>query len=316
MTRLLIVGAPRSGTTWVGEVLGSTDGAIYVNEPDGDHEPFAYKARRRHRIVPEMRPGDSSPNFERLWAGAFAGGMRSGELRDKIARRLYGASPVEDRWEVWLGGRESLWLCAAAAFARPPVGAPDAVHVVVKSVRAELCVDWIVNNFAPTVLLVERNPLNALSSWIELGYARDPRECAVLGEVARDHWGVTPPSTSAPLLTRQAFSFGVLAGALRDASIAHPEWRVVSHEELCTDPARNFQTLASDLGLTWNAVAAEHVQQADRSGVGYMTNRRSSEQPERWRERLNDDQVQEIMAALSQLPHDLFASDNKRPPQQ
>ena len=39
MTRVLILGVPRSGTTWSGRALGATEHAAYVNEPDGFVDP-------------------------------------------------------------------------------------------------------------------------------------------------------------------------------------------------------------------------------------------------------------------------------------
>ena len=49
MSDLLIVGQGRSGTTWVGEVLGRAEGARYVHEPDDERrDPQALRARLRH----------------------------------------------------------------------------------------------------------------------------------------------------------------------------------------------------------------------------------------------------------------------------
>ena len=46
--RVLIAGLPRSGTTWVGEVLGRTAGAHYLHEPDNHLvRPDAWWAKRR-----------------------------------------------------------------------------------------------------------------------------------------------------------------------------------------------------------------------------------------------------------------------------
>ncbi len=173
--RLFVAGVPRSGTTWVGQALGRTQGAVYVHEPDGDHDPFAFRARLGHRVAPVLEADDDDRDYERLFTGAFAGGRYAGTWRDKIARRLYGGTPVDDRWRAWLGGSVSPTLRLVTQLAVPRVGVPGAEHVIVKSVRSELAMDWIVARFRPQVLLVERNPLNVLASWIELDYVRDPR---------------------------------------------------------------------------------------------------------------------------------------------
>jgi hypothetical protein len=308
MTRLLVLGVNRSGTSWVGSTLGATAGAVYVPEPDGDHDAFAYRVRRDQRSRPEPEQGAEGPAVERLWHGAFAGGRPSRDPRARLARWLYARTTVPQRWEAWLGGPETVTLRAVRRLARPRVAEPAARHVVVKSVRAELVAGWIVDRFRPRVLVVERDPRNVLASWHELGFVRDPREAEPLARLARQRWGVEPPDLHGSLLTRQAFTYGVRAGVLRDALNSHPRWRVVRHEDLCADPVPRFAALAAELGLEWDAAAERRVRAADRPGDGYVTHRVSAEQPDRWRTRLDAGQVEEIHAVLDRLPHDLIGS--------
>ncbi len=302
MAAVLILGVPRSGTTWIGRALGAAEGAVYVNEPDGDHDPFAFRTRLGQPIAPVLAPGDDAPESERLWAGAFAGGRPARTVRDRIARRLYAATPVRQRWEVWLGAEPSTRLRWVARLAVPRVAVPDARVVVVKSVRAELSAEWIVARFAPRVLVVERNPLNVLASWIDLGYVRDPREAATYAQLAGERWGVEPPSASASQLERQSFTYGVLATALHEAAARHDDWIVVSHDELCLDAPAGFAALAPRLGLTWGDAAARFVVESDTAGAGYLTERRTAEQPGRWRSRLSSEQVAIIRETLDRFP--------------
>lgn len=305
---VLMVGVPRSGTTWIGEALGRTSGATFVNEPDGDHDPFAFGARLRHGVTPELAPGDPATSLERLWAGVFAGGRPPRTPRDRVARRLYAGVPVEARWAAWLGERPSARLRLVGRLAVPrgagPPGRPGAV-VVAKSVRAELSVEWIVARFSPRVLIVERNPLNVLASWIELGYVRDPREVQIYRSIADRRWGVDAPASGAPLLERQTFTFGVLATALAEAAAKHPDWIRTRHDHLCGDAPVRLADLAGSLGLDWAAASADFVAESDAAGSGYRLERATSSQPERWRERLDDAQVATIRAGLSRFPSGL-----------
>jgi len=302
VSRLLIAGVPRSGTTWIGQALGRTDGSIYVHEPDGDHDPFAFRARLGHRVAPALGAGDVDPDYERLFAGAFAGGRYAGTLRDKAARRIYGGVPIEDRWRAWLGGPLSPTLRLVSALAVPRVAEPGKTNVIVKSVRSELAMDWLVERFEPRVLLVERNPLNVLASWIELEYVRDPKEAAAVAVHAQERWNIPPPSVDEPRLVHQTFEYGVLACALRDAAARHDDWTVVRHEQLCTDPVAEFRALTGTLGLGWNDDVAEFLTESDRAGTGYQTNRRATDQPDRWRERLDAGQLEIIRATLDRFP--------------
>ena len=176
---------------------------------------------------------------------------------------------------------------------------PGVRHVVVKTVRAEFTAEWIAARFAPTVLLVERNPLNVLSSWIDLGYARDDREFGAYAARA-ERWGITPPVEPVEV-ERQTFTYAVMATALREAATRHG-WLRTTHEHLCVDSIVRFRELATRLGLEWGDEAARFVEASDREGSGYRTERRTADQPERWRHRLTDEQVERILATLERFP--------------
>jgi hypothetical protein len=165
-----------------------------------------------------------------------------------------------------------------------------------------LCLEWITDRFRPRVLVVERNPLNVLASWNELGYVRNPRETAALIVHARHRWGVEPPAVDAPHLALQAFVFAVLTSSLREAAEQHPEWVRTTHEELCVDAQARFAALATELGLVWGDRAASFVTESDADGTPYRTQRRTEEQPDRWRERLDADQVATIRDVLGRFP--------------
>ncbi len=308
MAKVLIVGLPRSGTSWVGNALGRAPDTVYVHEPDGDHDPFAFRARRGSFITPVLVPGDSAPELERLWHGAFAGGARPTTLRSRLAWRQYRASPVDQRWNAWLEGRVSPGLKVISALAVPREATTGNRHVVAKSVRAEWNVEWIADRFAPNVVIVDRHPLNVLASWSELGFGTDARALVPLGELASERWGVAGVSTEAPLIERQAFVYGVGAMVLHEAVGRNPHWHRVRHEELCVDPATSVRELITAVGLDWGPVTEQFLAESDREGVSYRTHRKAEEQPERWRKRLTNEQVDVIRTTLARFPAPLIPS--------
>ena len=190
--------------------------------------------------------------------------------------------------------------------AEPRVAAPECENVVAKSVRAEWSVEWIAQRFSPTVVIVERHPLNALASWSELGFGNDPRALAGLGRYSEAQWGVRAPAPDAPLIRRQAFVYGVGAASLRAVMSRHPEWVHVRHEVLCLDPQVQARQLLADVGLEWGEATAQYLAESDREGSGYHTQRRAQDQPERWKSRLDTEQVDTISATLADFPYDLI----------
>ncbi|MFM8972842.1 MAG: hypothetical protein ACKOOG_09430, partial [Actinomycetota bacterium] len=197
----------------------------------------------------------------------------------------------------------------------PLVADPDARHVVVKTVLACLSAEWLVRHCPDArVLLVERHPYNVLSSWRDLGFVRSGREFDRVGAWAQARWGVAPPTDDAPHIARQAYFFGVLTAALRETAAAHPAWVRTTHEHLCVDSAARFVALATDLGLEWGERAAAFIAESDLGDSAeaatatdrpFRTRRATAEQPDRWRERLSEDERGTIDATLAPFPFDL-----------
>jgi hypothetical protein len=66
-----------------------------------------------------------------------------------------------------------------------------------------------------------------------------------------------------------------------------------------------FRALADTLGLTWSDAATAYLTESDREGTGYDTQRRAEDQPDRWKDRLDADQVETIRATLARFPENL-----------
>lgn len=209
MTRpVLVVGLPRSGTTWVARVLGTAPGAVVVEEPDNEKtSPAAVAAKRRLGRFPVLDvgggagrvPGTSLQRYAALWAWALAGAPADARLR-RAQRLLMGADFDALEARVSRGARHprilaAAWLGrslpspreagtatpvspmpggAATAGGSPGVGkvglrAGDAaVRVVAKTVHGVLAAEWLVQRFDVDVVVVFRHPANVVASWLRM----------------------------------------------------------------------------------------------------------------------------------------------------
>ena len=267
---MLVAGLPRSGTTWVGEVLGRTAGARYLHEPDNHLvRPEAWWAKRQFGSYPELSPGADGGDYERLWARAFAGGPRPSPV-------YAGARLLQRAGAPRVSGR-----LASRQHPRPAPG-----PLVVKSVHCARSLEWAVDRFRPAVVLVERHPFGVIASWRKLGWDDflDTDRAALRHAAAV--LGVDPPPPGAPWLERAAWHYGLLSSYLQRARRRHPEWLVVRHEVLCAGPEPAFRRLADRLGLRFGDEAARFLAASNRPGDGYSTNRLWHEQVDGGRSRL------------------------------
>jgi hypothetical protein len=308
MQRVLVVGLPRGGTTWVGRTLAATRGVAYVHEPDGAHEPFAYAARARDGIGYHtiLAPGQAAPEYERLWAGAFSGGRAPASLSDRVARWAYRGTTPARRRTAMETGRFPPRLRLALAAARPLAARDDVEGVVVKTVNAALAVEWIAERFSPTVLVVRRDLRNVVASWLRIGFGPPaPRVFEAMRDESRRRFGVDPGEHEEPL-ARTTVLCAVMSLGLLDALRRHPEWVSISHEAACADPVGELRAGASRAGLTWTDAAEAFVRDSNRPGEGYATQRVAAELPDQWRSRLDEHQADLVDSVLVRYPAELW----------
>lgn len=315
MSRVLVVGVPRSGTTWVGRVLAATDETAYLGEPDNPTGfPFALLACRRLGLghFPLLSPDREAPEYERLWTYAF--GLASvgsvDRARRAAAHRLLRRVPPE-RVRAALRGvgpglpvRTSEWL----AVPEEPVTLTG--NLVVKTINAPLAVEWIARRFRPRIAIVLRNPLSILSSWARLEWLGRPGDDmldhvapSVQEELAR-RLPIPGPPGEATVVARSAWMIGAFTCALQDAAARNPAWALVTHEELCEAPGTHYPALASSLGLEWGVGADRALAEMNRPGEGMDPFRVASELKDVWRSRLGTEQIEEARSVLDQFSFD------------
>ena len=301
---VLVAGLPRSGTTWIGRVLGLTEGAVYIHEPDNHLvRPDAWWAKRELGAYPALVPGDEAPEYERLWQGAFAGGpppplLEAGaRLLHRCVPRARRRRPQDDRDRAGHPAATGTFRLAGALAARrePPEARR---HTVVKSVFCARSLEWLAERFGPRVVVVTRHPFAVIGSWYELGWNTfldgEPRAVA---ECRAVH-GVEPPARDGPWIDRAAWHYAFLAAALERAVAHHPEWWVIPHEDLCADPVTGFGELCGALGLAWTDEAERFLTASNRPGRGYSTNRLWAEQLGTARRRLSPPDEERVAEAL------------------
>ena len=71
-SQILILGTPRSGTTWLFEVLSGAPGVTAVMEPDNEKVSFLGRYYKPHLPrFPTLQPGDEDATYLALWQQAM-----------------------------------------------------------------------------------------------------------------------------------------------------------------------------------------------------------------------------------------------------
>lgn len=318
---MLVVGVPRSGTTWVGRILAAALGTEALDEPDNHFvSPYAYRVKRRlgQGNYPRLRHGDEAPEFGTLWQRAFAlettrrGSGALGRARRLLSRHLLQRERPEHVTRTLIhSDRPRLGLRLAELCAVPEQPPARAQAVVVKSVYSALSLEWVAALCAPRVVIVLRNPLNVLSSWLEMNWLDDDvleTLAAPLQEELAMRYRAPMPSADWSAIARAAWLSGALTSTLSDLGALPGARMVVTHEQLCRAPQAGFRSLVDGFDLDWNPKAERLLTELNRPGRGYETTRIAEGLEDAWRTRLSAEQVRDARSVLVHFPAALALS--------
>ena len=303
--RILVTGVGRSGNSWVATTLATSPGSSVLREPDTiESSPFAMRALRGLGANPVVGVGEPGPrDLVRLWDAAFGGPAPYIRGQQRIADFFFDRANVGQRKQTChpTTPRITPGLRVAGALAVPwRSNGPD--HQVVKSIRLPFALEWVAARWRPVVIVCRRHPLDVVASQLELGHERELQWLAPSArEQATERYGVAEPATNDPVVG-VAWRIALSMSVLDDACDAHPEFQVVDHEVICTDPSSEYRRLFDAIGLAFTPGVAALIEESNRPGSGYETNRVANEQPGRWRERMSRDDARTAAAVIAQFP--------------
>jgi hypothetical protein len=302
---IVIVGLPRSGTTWTLRAMGSAVGEGGILEPDNeDKVPAAIHAKHGLGRYPVLQPGDDAAPYRRLWEWVFNGAVEG--RRSNLARHLLGPGAAERIHE----GRPDPVTWLAATIARNPNVGPVRVdgnegpRIVAKSIHAQLAVEWLADEFDLEVVLLLRHPANVLASWMEV-HLKDARNSTLesrpeIRSRYLEPWGIPPPGPDP--VERMSWRIALLTAAIEDVHARHPEFQLRTHEQLCTDPPAEFSQLFDDVGLPWGEASETFLKDHNVPGTGFAVRRVASDLSDSWQQRLDDAQVSTLRRVLEWFP--------------
>jgi hypothetical protein len=275
---VIVVGLPRSGTSWLAKCLSFAPGLTYYREPDNwEHVPGAEKRFTFLYLDAEHDDTAYRQLLTRACAGQVATPYTMSEDPGPLLRFL-------GRPGRRLGERYPLLFC------RKP-------HVLVKLVHASLNLAWLSANFphAQQVYIL-RHPCGQFESWKRLGWSPRPEKLLENPRLVADH---LHPFRD---LIRSAKSYWERVGAYW-AAIMHVVHRqngigghrhIVAYEWLCGDPMTRVQELYLQLGLSWNKRAERFIQRANTEGDRRPSSlqRLATQQVDNWKDRLSRDEIE------------------------
>jgi Sulfotransferase family len=247
---ILVTGAHRSGTTWVGKMLALAPGIGYVHEPFSPRTPVGMSPAgfdRYFTVVTAENEDRYGPGLERTLCFRYGWGP---QLRD-LHRPRDALRAVRDAAAV---GRQRL------RNARPLVKDPIAL----------LSAEWLAERFGMEVVVLVRHPAAFAASLKRLGWkhsfgtflvdGRAPEVLLPYEEEIREQ--AERPGDS---LEQAALLWRLLYNAVDGFRERHPDWIFLRHEDASADSISTFERLYATLGLEFSDDARSGIERSSAS---------------------------------------------------
>ena len=294
---ILVTGAPRSGTTWVGKMLALAPGVGYV------HEPFnprfsAGRFDRYFTVVTRENEARYAPELQRMLTFHY-------ELVPRLRRRHRPKDVARTFRDFTRVQRVRL------RHARPLMKDPIAL----------LSAEWLAQRFEMDVVVLIRHPAAFASSLKRLGWRHSFATFLDDGrvpEVIRPYEGEVRAQAREPgdLLAQAALLWRLLYNAVASYRERHPDWVFLRHEDISLEPSASFERLYERLGLELTEAARTEIERASASGnpaaptTPHAVELDSAASLGRWRDELTRDEIETLRARTSDVWPRFYADED------
>jgi hypothetical protein len=306
--KILVAGIPRSGTTWLLGALASIPGARQWHEPDNIDSERWYGPQNSFEgdfndlpigksgfvPFPSISPRSDGGIYASLWDvvyGSMVPLNRAGRIPDGVIKILNPLLKLPHNVlhpMIKIGSR-----LLTSVMPKPSL-------VVAKTVQGSFYIDWIVQRYSPKVVMIERNPLNVISSWRELNVRSfDLMTREELSSLSSKWYDGKPPLTTDSQVSKIAWTVGLLTSGLAESFERNPEWALVRHEDLVADPQARYQDLFRRFDLPWSHDIDDFLERSNKPGKGFQALRLASEEGQKWNSKLSPSEVSEIRGVLA-----------------
>lgn len=274
---IFVTGAPRSGTSWLGEMLAACSKVRYV------YEPFNFQwSPRLETQLPHfkyLRPGAPAPSLVQLSGGQAFRGEQTPKQLLRSAYRGY--------WRSSFGRYDK---------------------VLVKDPTAVLMADWIEHEYSAQIVSIIRHPCGFASSILPLGWDLSLKRFLRQKHLVQDYFKeyenllVRVSKVSDPWVKA-----GALWSVINTVVLQRHKSNgriICKYEDLCENPLSAMKELTQMLKLESDiskiSDSREGVTSSTANDAG-STARDSQQMASIWMSRMTDQQINTVMGVVSEF---------------
>ncbi len=278
----LLVSGGRAGSTWIADILASCNGVQQIFEPL--HPSAMEEVRRltnwdesRHPHIRSiyLRPGECYPDWE-----GFLDRVLTGRVRN-------------------------YWTDAVRTSFLPR-------RYLVKLIRANLMVGFLVDRFAPRVAFVVRHPCAVVSSRLVTGWHADVRDILCQEDLVEDHlrpW-LSEVEAERDLVGAHAVWWAVENFVASRQLATRPHY-FATYESIVSDPLAEMVQMAEALGISSEGLAGVDFEAPSRMASMEVRMGGGNDSHARWRDKLGAEDQRRILEWARSLGVDWYESNGR-----
>ena len=285
---ILVTGAHRSGTTWVGKMLAAGGDVGYISEPMNVlHRPGVFSAPVKHwyTYICEENQAQFIPAFQDTLQFKYQSWQEAKSLRS-----------VHDMMRM---GRD--WNSFTHARVR-------SLRPLLKDPFALFSVPWFIQQWGCQVVITVRHPAAFTSSLKRLGWEFDFRDLIEQPLLMRDHLEPYRDDMKAvmeqpiDIITSSSLLWRMIYQAVAGYQEANGSIIIIRHEDLSAAPLDSYKILYGQLNLDFTPEAEAAILQSSGShnpeelaaGAVHAIKLDSQANIHNWKHRLTPDEVSQI----------------------
>lgn len=299
---ILVTGAHRSGTTWVGRMLAANLQTAYISEPlNVLHRRGVYGADVKHwyQYITSENEAEYLPAFRELLSFRYHLFAELGSLRSQKDFMRMGRDLL-----VFMNGK--------LRGQRPLLKDPFAVFST----------PWFAQQLNCKVVITIRHPGGFASSLKRLNWPFDFDDLLNQPMLMRDHLEADREEMRAiqkdDIVGQSALLWRMIYRSVHATRSLFPDFKIVRHEDLSLDPVAGYASLYETLGLTFdekvrdtilNSSSSENPTELSKKKV-HSVKLDSRANMDNWKKRLTPEEITRIRKLTEDVSH-LFYSDNE-----
>ena len=283
---ILVTGAHRSGTTWVGRMLAADANTAYVSEPlNVLHRPGIFRAKvsRWYQYICDENEKEFLPAYEELLDFDY---HLWGEIRS-----------IRSRKDFLRMGRDFLVFYN---------GSLHGQRALLKDPFAVFSLPWFAKRLNCKVVVTVRNPGAFASSLKRLNWSFDFKDLLEQPLLMRDHAGEYQDEMRSmkadDVIGQASLLWKIIYRSVHAARELNPDFIAVRHEDLSRDPVSGYRDLYAKLGLDFthkveeiilNSSSSENPAELSRKKV-HSVKLDSRANVDNWKKRLPEEEIERI----------------------